>query len=266
MDGEPPVAKAPVMKAEMSFLDHLEELRWRIIKGLGGILFGVAVSAFFTGFLIDTVLLGPAKADFFIYRWMGVDAVDLVFQSRTLSGQFFTYWGVLFATGFIIGAPIFFYQLWKFIEPALEIRERRNAWGISGFMSGMFLLGVTFGYLVLTPAALQFFAQFQISDLVKNEFDVNTYFTSVAMWVIACGIIFEIPFVTYALSKLGLLTPDLMRRYRRLAILICFVVGAILTPPDPISQTLVALPLVLLYEISIWISAVIHRNRQRALA
>lgn len=265
MDGEPPVAKAPAPLVEMSFLDHLEELRMRILKGLIGLAVGVVIAGIFSDFFIDVVLLGPAKKDFFIYGVLGIDAVDLTFQNRNLPGQFFTYWGLLFSVGLIIGSPAFFYQMWMFIEPALETKEKRNVHGIVFFISAMFAIGILFGYLVLTPFALQFFATFTISDFVRNDFDINAYFTSVAMWALACGFIFQIPFVSYILSKVGLLTPDFLRKYRRFAIVLCFIFGGILTPPDPVSQFLVAIPLLLLYEIGIWISAAVNRRRDKML-
>jgi sec-independent protein translocase protein TatC len=265
MDGEPPVAKAPPPPPEMSFLDHLEELRRRILKGLIGLAVGVVIAGIFSDFFIDVVLLGPAKKDFFIYGWLGIDAVDLTFQNRNLPGQFFTYWGLLFSVGLVIGSPAFFYQMWMFIEPALETTERRNVHGIVFFISAMFAIGILFGYLVLTPFALQFFANFTISDFVRNDFDINAYFTSVAMWALACGFIFQIPFISYILSKVGLLTPDFLRKYRRFAIVTCFILGGILTPPDPVSQFLVAIPLLLLYQIGIWISTVVNRRRDKIL-
>lgn len=264
MDGEPPVARAAKPPAEMSFLDHLEELRWRILKGMIGVVAGVVVAGLFSDFFINVVLLGPAKKDFVIYSILGIDAVDLTFQNRTLPGQFFTYWGLLFAVGLVIGSPAFFYQMWMFIEPALESKERRNVHGIVFFITAMFTLGILFGYLVLTPFALQFFATFTISDFVRNDFDINTYFTSIAMWSLACGVIFQIPFVSYILSKVGLLTPEFLRKYRRFAIVLCFIFGGLLTPPDPVSQFLVAIPLLLLYEIGIWISAAVNKRRQKA--
>jgi len=265
MDGEPPVAKAPTPQADMSFLDHLEELRWRIIKGIAGIFFGVIIAGLFSDFFIDVVLLGPAKKDFFIYGVLGIDAVDLTFQNRNLPGQFFTFWGVLFSVGFVIGSPILFFQLWMFLEPALEGKEKRSVTGIVFFITAMFVIGILFGYLILTPFALQFFATFTISEFVRNDFDINMYFTSITMWVLACGVIFQIPFISYILSKVGLLTPEFLRKYRRFAIVICFIVGGILTPPDPISQFMVAIPLLILYEIGILISASVAKKRRKAI-
>ncbi|WP_421774452.1 twin-arginine translocase subunit TatC [Gracilimonas sp.] len=266
MQGEPPKAQKPADRTgTMSFLDHLEELRWRIIKGLIGVLVGVAIAFVFSDFFVEKVMLGPTRADFFMYDVLRVDAVNFELQSRRLPGQFFTFWGTLFVMGFVIGSPIFIYQIWAFVEPALESREKRKTFFSTFFITFFFLLGVAFGYLILVPFALQFFAQFQISDIIRNDFDINEYFSSVSMWVVACGIIFQIPVVSYSLSKIGLLTPDLLRKYRRHSIVFALVISAMLTPPDPISQILIALPLTVLYEMSIWISRYAMRKRKKEL-
>lgn len=266
MTENPPKAKPPADRTgEMSFLEHLEELRWRIIKGVAGIGFGVVVAFFFGDFLVNQVLLGPARAEFFVYDLLGMDAVDLTLQSRKLPGQFFTYWGMLILVGAIIGSPIFFYQIWAFIEPALESREKWKSKLHTVFITFFFLAGVSFGYFILVPFALQFFTQFQISDVVRNDFDINEYFSSLAMWVISCGIIFQLPVISYFLSKFGILTPEFLRKYRRHAIVFCFIISAALTPPDPVSQTLVAIPLILLYQLSIRISKFGVRQREKEL-
>lgn len=266
MDREiPPPTPPKLSTGEMSFLDHLEELRWRIIKGFIAILGGVVIAFIFSDFIIDYILLGPAYADFFVYRWVGIDAVDLVLQNRRLPGQFFTYWGTLLISGFIIGSPIFIYQLWLFIEPALETTEKKKTRFTVFMIIILFLAGVSFGYLVLTPFAVQFFMQFQISDAVRNDIDINAYFSIISMWVIACGIIFQMPMVSYTLSKIGLLTPDLMIKYRKVAIVMCFILAAFITPPDPVSQFLIAIPLLFLYQFSIFISRVVNRKRDKEI-
>ncbi|SMO80630.1 twin-arginine translocase subunit TatC [Gracilimonas mengyeensis] len=267
MQPEPPKAQKPADRTDtMSFLEHLEELRWRLIKGLLGVLVGVIVAFIFSDFFVEDVMLGPTRADFFMYDILRVDALNFELQSRRLPGQFFTYWGTLFVMGFIIGSPLFIYQIWAFIEPALEFREKKKSLFSTFFITFFFLLGVSFGYLVLVPFALQFFAQFQISDIIRNDFDINAYFGSVSMWVIACGIIFQIPVVSYSLSKIGLLTPEFLKTYRRHALIIFLIISAMLTPPDPISQILIAMPLTVLYELSIWISRFAVRKRKQELA
>ncbi|MEX2605412.1 MAG: twin-arginine translocase subunit TatC [Gracilimonas sp.] len=266
MPSEPPKAQKPTDRTDaMSFLDHLEELRWRIIKGLIGILAGGVIAFIFSDFFVNDVMLGPTRADFFMYDFLRVDAVNFELQSRRLPGQFFTFWGTLFVIGFIIGSPYFIYQIWAFVEPALESKEKKKTFFSAFFITFFFLLGVSFGYMILVPFALQFFAQFQISDIIRNDFDINEYFGSVSMWVIACGIIFQIPVVSYSLSKLGLLTPELLKKYRRHSLILALVVSAMLTPPDPISQILIALPLTVLYELSIWVSRYANRKRKKEL-
>jgi len=267
MGSEPPVAKAPKQdpQAEMSFIDHLEELRMRILKGLIGIAIGVIIAFIFSDFIIKNVLLGPVSKDFIVYKWLGIDAMDITLQSRKLPGQFFTFWGTLFMVGIIMGAPLFFHQIWKFVTPALESTEKHKTQFVVFFISFLFLVGVSFGYFILTPFALQFFTHFQISDLVRNDFDINEYFSSLTMWVLSTGIIFQLPMVSYFLSRIGLLTPVFMRSYRRHAIVIFFILGAFLTPPDPISQVMVAVPLILLYEISISISGYANKKRNKEI-
>lgn len=266
MTQDPPKAKAPADRtSDMSFLEHLEELRWRILKGLLGVGLGVIVAIFFGDFLVNKVMLGPTRADFMVYDWLGINAIDLTLQSRKLPGQFFTYWGTIILMGGIIGSPVFFYQMWAFVEPALESSEKWKSRLHTAFITFFFLLGVAFGYFVLVPFALQFFSQFQISDVIHNDFDINEYFTSLSMWILACGIIFQLPVISYFLSKFGLLSPDFLRKYRRHSIVVCFILSAVLTPPDPVSQVLIAIPLVLLYQLSIWVSKKGVQMREKEL-
>ncbi len=266
MDRELPKAESPRINTdEMPFLDHLEEFRWRIIKGLIGVVIGMITAFIFSNFIIEKVLLGPAYSDFFVYRLVGIEAVDLVLQNRRLPGQFFTYFGTLIVVGFIIGSPLFIYQIYAFIEPALQTSEKKQTGFTVFFIIILFLMGVAFGYLVLVPFAVQFFATFQISDAVRNDIDINAYFSAVTTWVLACGIIFQLPMISYTLSKIGILTPEFMIKYRRIAIVLCFVVSAFITPPDPISQMLIAIPLILLYQFGIYISRVVNRKRNREI-
>ncbi|MGD8748418.1 MAG: twin-arginine translocase subunit TatC [Balneolaceae bacterium] len=266
MTEEPPKAKPPKNRTgEMPFLDHLEELRWRIIKGFSGVAVGVIIAFFFSDFLVEKVIMGPTQADFFIYKWLGIHAIDLTIQSRKLPGQFFTFWGTLIVSGAIIGSPILFYQLWAFIAPAMGTSEKKKTRGYTIFITLFFLFGVAFGYFILVPFALQFFSQFQISDVIHNDFDINEYFSSLSMWILSCGAVFELPVLSYFLSRVGLLTPDFLKKYRRHAIIFCFILSAFLTPPDPVSQILVAIPLVLLYQFSIWISKFGVKKRKEDL-
>ena len=265
MGDTPPRAAAPGLPDDMSFLDHLEELRWRILKGLMGIGIGVIIAFFFSDFIMDKILLGPARGDFFMYQLVGINASDLDLQNRRLPGQFFTYWGTLLVVGFIIGVPAFFYQLWSFIAPALEPGERKGTRFVVFNITMLFIIGVGFGYLILTPFAVQFFSNFKISEAVRNDIDINAYFSALTLWSLSCGLIFQLPMVSYILSKIGLLTPELLRKHRKWAIIVCFILAAFLTPPDPISQLIIAFPLLLLYQLGIYISKVVNRKREREI-
>ena len=262
-----PRAKAPKPDPTegMSFLDHLEELRWRIIKGFAGLTFGIVIAFLFAELIINEIILGPTSAEFFMYQIMPVNAIDIELLSRRLPGQFFTYWGSLIIAGIVIGSPILFYQMYAFIEPAMESQEKIKTYLNVLFITSFFLLGICFGYFILVPFALQFFTQFVISDVIINQFDITEYFSSVAMWVLACGILFQIPVVSYFFSKAGMLTPEFLRTYRRQAIIACLLMSAFLTPPDPVSQMMIAVPLVLLYQLAIVVSRIANRQRERVL-
>jgi sec-independent protein translocase protein TatC len=250
---------------EMSFLDHLEELRWRIWKGLGGLLVMTVACSFFADWIIQTLLLGPTHKEFFMYRVFGIASIDVVLQNRNPTGQFFAYWGTIFSVGLILGSPVIVWQLWKFIEPGLYPNEKTGLRFSAVFATFFFVLGITFGYLVLTPLALQFFANFSISDQIVNEFDISKYFGMVVMWCFGVGMLFELPVVIYFLAKMGVVTEALLRSGRRYAIIINLVIAALLTPPDPISQVIVAIPLLGLYELSIHICAFVERRREKEL-
>lgn len=266
MKKDPPKAPKPKDRTkEMSFLEHLEELRWRIIKGMIGVFVGVIVAFIFSDFFVNEILLGPTKSTFFMYDIIRIDAIDLTLQSRKLPGQFFTFWGVLFIVGFIIGSPILFYQLWSFVEPAFETSTKLKTFVSTFFITVFFLMGVSFGYLILVPFALQFFTQFQISEVIRNDFDINAYFSSLTTWVLSCGMIFQIPILSYSLSKIGILTPELLKKFRRHAVVASLILAAFLTPPDPISQVLIGIPLVVLYEFSIVISRFAVKQRKKDL-
>jgi len=261
----PPAQAAKARDVDMPFLDHLEELRWRLIKGFIGIAIGMIGALIYSDWVMDVLLLGPTRKEFFMYPFLGIDSIDIVLQSRRLPGQFFTFWGTMFALGAIAGSPVLFYQLWAFIEPALGDNAIRHTRMMAFSISFMFILGVSFGYLILTPFALQFFMQFTISDFVRNDFDINDYFGSLTTWILASGAIFQLPVITWALARIGLLTPDFMVKYRRHSIVVILVLAAVVTPPDPVSQILVAIPLVVLYQFSIFIARIAKRRRNKEI-
>lgn len=250
---------------EMPFLDHLEELRWRIMKALVVVALCTAACLFFADWVVNELLLGPTRADFFMYGRFGMDAVDVVLQNRTVTGQFFAYFGTVLATGLIISSPLVIHQAWRFIEPGLYPNEKKGLRFTALFATFFFALGISFGYLILTPFALQFFAQFEISPDIVNEFDISKYFSMVLAWSFGSGALFELPVAVYFLAKLGIATPEILRKGRRYAIVVILILAAVFTPPDPFSQVLISIPLFGLYELSIWIAAAVERKRRKEL-
>lgn len=251
---------------EMGFLDHLEDLRWSLIKGFSGILIFTIGAVFFRRWIIENLLLAPKSQDFFMYRLFGIETTEFVLQNRTITGQFFADLGTIIAVGVILGSPVFVYQVWRFVEPGLYPSEKKGMRFASVFATFFFVFGISFGYLIVTPLALQFFAAYSISPEISNEFDISRYFSMITTWSFGAGILFELPVVIYFLAKLGIATPERLRGFRKWNLIICLTLGAIFTPPDPVSQVIVATPLVLLYELGIWISSVVTRRRDRELA
>ncbi len=251
--------------SEMSFLDHLEDLRWTIIKGVGGVVLMTIIAAVFHDWVVDVILMGPAKSNFITYQLLGLEFTDLHLQNRTVTGQFFALVGIVMAVGLVAGSPLLIYYIWKFIEPGLYPKERAGMKFIAAFATFFFVVGILFGYLVITPLALNFFNNFIISDIVHNEFDITRYFSSVTWWAFGAGVLFELPVVIYFLTKLGIATPERLRKIRKYAFLSVFVIGAIITPADPFSMFAAAIPLYLLYEGSILVAAWTERKRLREL-
>jgi len=261
---------------EMSFLDHLEELRWHLIRAtLAIVLFG-SIAFFMRGFVFDTVIFGPKKMDFPTYKlfcdiatYFGfnsdfcADTLPFSIQSRLMSGQFSAHiWTSIWA-GFIVGFPYVLYEVWKFISPGLYEKERKNSRGFIIIASLLFFLGVLFGYYVVAPLSINFLGTYQVSAEVTNEFDLASYIATVRTSVIACGILFELPILIYFLTKIGLVTPDIMRKYRKIALVIVLIVSAVITPPDVASQIIVAIPVLILYQVSIFISRNVLRNEAK---
>jgi len=229
---------------EMSFLDHIEELRWRIIYAIIGVLIFTIAAWFFIDPLIEIVLLKPAR-----------DA-NASLQNLRPFGQLFLYVQVAIIVGIVASLPNIFYQLWQFIAPALKKRERKYILWIVFFSTFCFLAGIAFAYFVMLPLAMKFAAQFGTAE-ISNEFAIDEYMSIIISVMLAAGVVFELPMISFFLSKLGILTPQFMRKYRRHAIVIILVLAAFLTPgADPVSQVILAVPLVLLYEISIFISKI----------
>jgi sec-independent protein translocase protein TatC len=227
---------------EMTFLEHLEELRWRIIWALLGLVIGTIICFIFIDFLVDVVLLRPARNS------------GAHLQNLKPFGQLFLYFQVAMIGGVILSLPNIFYQLWKFIAPALKKSERKYISAIVIFTSLCFLCGIVFAYFIMLPLTLKFAAQFG-SSTITNQFAIDEYMNIIISVMLGAGLIFELPMISFFLTKLGILKPQFMKKYRRHAIVIIMVAAAFLTPgTDPVSQVILAVPLLLLYEISILIS------------
>ena len=227
---------------EMTFLEHLEELRWRIIWSLLGLVIGTIICLIFIDFLVDVVLLRPARNS------------GAHLQNLKPFGQLFLYFQVAMIGGVILSLPNIFYQLWKFISPALRKSERKYISAIVIFTSFCFLCGIVFAYFVMLPLTLKFAAQFG-SSTIANQFAIDEYMNIIISVMLGAGLVFELPMISFFLTKLGILKPEFMKKYRRHAIVIIMVAAAFLTPgTDPVSQIILAIPLLLLYEISILIS------------
>ncbi|MGA9117808.1 MAG: twin-arginine translocase subunit TatC [Bacteroidota bacterium] len=245
---------------EMSFFEHLEELRWRIIRMLIGIVLGTIVCWVFIDFLIDSVLLLPITH---LNATLSAHQQPIHLQNLQPFGQLFVYMEVAIVGGVILSLPNVLYQIWAFIAPGLMPNERKYVRSIVAFSTLCFLAGIVFAYFVMLPAALQFFAGFG-TPTIQNNIAINEYMSFIISVLLAAGVVFELPMVSWFLSKIGILRPEFMRKYRRHSIVVIFILAAVLTPgTDPVSQILLAIPLLFLYEISILVSVWAWRGRKK---
>ncbi len=245
----------------MSFFDHLEELRWRIVRSLLSVVVGTIIAWIFIDWLVDGVLLRPITV---INAHASGSTQQIHLQNLKPFGQLFLYMQVAIVSGVIIALPYILYELWAFIAPGLMPKERKYIKWIVFFTTFCFFAGIAFSYFVMLPAALQFFAGFG-SASIANNIAISEYMNFVVSVLLASGVVFELPMVSWFLSKIGILTPAFMRHYRRHSIVAIFIIAAFLTPgTDPVSQVLLALPLMGLYEISIWVSAWAWRGKKKA--
>jgi len=236
--------------SSMPFLDHLEELRWRLVKSLGSVLVGAVITFYFIDSLID-FLIQPTQSL----------ATPMDLQVLKVQGMFMIKWGIALIGGFVLAIPVLTYQIWKFIAPGLYMNERRYVAPLIIFTYLSFLIGLTFAYTVIIPFSLDFFTSVGMEG-IQNNFSINYYFNFITWIMIGSGLIFELPVLVFILSVFGLLTPAFMGHYRRHAIVVVLILSAFITPPDPVSLVLMSIPLMLLYELSIGVSWLVNRNKQ----
>ncbi|MCB0396365.1 MAG: twin-arginine translocase subunit TatC [Flavobacteriales bacterium] len=252
---------------EMSFLDHLEVLRWHLVRSSIAVFILAAIAFVNRPLIFDTILFGPKSGSFPTYvvlckmaQQLGLDEslcmTDLPFQiiNIDMSGQFTLHIMVSIISGLVMAFPYILWEIWRFIRPALHQKERRYARGLVFYTSFLFISGLLFGYFVISPLSVQFLGTYQVSAQVPNQPTLNSFIMTEVLITVASGLIFEMPVLVYFLTKMGLISPEFLKKYRRHAIVINLVLAAIITPPDISSQILMAIPLLILYQISIWIS------------
>jgi sec-independent protein translocase protein TatC len=262
---------------EMSFLDHLEELRWHVVRAVAAIFICSIVGFVFVEWIFDHILFAPSRIDFPTFKWMCelgklVGAEDslcakpftFTVQSRNMTGQFMMSITASFVIGLIVAFPYVFWQLWSFVKPGLYQKEKSSSRGAVTAVSFLFGLGVLFGYYVLSPMTIWFLSTYKISDQIVNQFDITSYVSTVVGMVLGCGLLFQFPVAVYFLTKIGMLTPQFMRQFRKHAIVGIVITSAIITPSsDPFTLMLVALPLYMLFEISIFVSAIEVKRKKK---
>ena len=245
---------------QMSFLEHLEELRWRLIRSAIAVLCIGIVIWIFQEWIMENVFMRMKSRNFISFRlmcqWFGtcVKDIPVQLQSMNVSGQFGYALMMSFMGGLVFGFPFIFYQIWSFLKPGLKFQEKKMAKGIVFYVSILFFLGISFGYFVVAPLSIQFFGSYQISSEIRNDFTISSYMSTILSTVFYTGLFFLLPVIIYLLSKVGLITPDFLRKYRKHAFVIILILSALITPPDVISQVIVSIPILILYEIGILVS------------
>lgn len=267
--------KKPNEEDEMSFFDHLSVFRGTLFRSAIAITIGFFIVFLNREFVFDNIVFAPKSTDFITYKLLCklgyllhikdlcLPSVDIILVNTELSGQFTMHFFIAFVGGMIIAMPYIVWELWRFISPALSPKEISYSRGAVIIISLLFFIGVLFSYFVSVPWAINFLASYKISASVDNLITIDSYISSISMLILSGGLIFEMPLIVYFLSKVGIVTPALMKKYRRYAIVVIFIIAAIITPPDVFSQCIMAIPLLLLYEISILVSKRVFKKKQK---
>ena len=253
----------------LSIIDHLEELRWRLIRAAIVIAVFTVAAFVLMPYIFQNVILAHADTNFWTYRMMCridpglcVDKINFTLQSREMAGQFTIHLKAAFMIGLMIGFPYMVWEIWNYIRPALREKELNVSGTVISVVPFLFAIGILFGYFVLAPLSVNFLANYTLDTSIMNQFDITSYVSTVTMLVLSCGMIFQLPVLIYFLAIVGIVTPDVLRKYRKQAIVVIFIVAGIITPsPDILSQVLVALPLYLLYEISVYTAVRVQNSK-----
>lgn len=270
--------KGKTLEAEMSFFDHIDVLRKHLLRALGVVLVLTIGAFYYTDFIFNTIIMGPKNPSFWTYRMMCklverfpsigpefcITKIDAKIINTEMAGQFTLQLNSCVMVGIILGIPYLLFELWLFIKPALHENERKSASGFVAFASFLFFLGILFGYYIICPLSINFLTNFTVSPEIQNTFTIDSYLSSVMTLTLGSGVIFQLPVIIYILSKLGIMTPAFMRASRRYSTVLILIIAAVVTPTaDPYTMLIVALPLFLLYELSIFISANIEKKRNK---
>lgn len=264
---------------EMSFIDHLEELRWHLIRCVIAVGVGAIVFFIFVREIVDGILLAPTQSDFVTYKWfcdlshaigMGdaicMKGVKATFLSTQLTSQFISSFTISFVGGFIVAFPYIFWEFWRFIKPALSDKEKRNTGGVIFWVSLLFFGGVAFGYYVLTPFMVNFYFSYSLSPLIEIKPTFSDYLENLIYTTVGIGVLFQMPLLVMILAKIGVVTGKFLRKYRRHAFVIIIIAAAIITPStDPFSLAIVAIPLYILFEASIILASRINKKQDKQL-
>ncbi|MEQ1586157.1 MAG: twin-arginine translocase subunit TatC [Cyclobacteriaceae bacterium] len=264
---------------EMAFLDHLEELRWHVVRAVAAIFVMMIVAFIYTEEIFEYIIFAPGDVNFITFRWLCqlgdltgaaglcVTEIPMKIQSRFLMGQFTMQLQASFVIGLVIAFPYVVWELWSFVKPGLYNKEKKSSRGAVFSISTLFLLGISFGYYILSPMTIAFLANYSISSRISNEFDITSYVSTITILVVSCGLLFQLPIVIFFLTKVGIVTPTLLKSFRKHAVIVILIIGAIVTPSsDPLSLSLISIPLYFLYEISIFISSIeLKRKLKREL-
>lgn len=260
---------------DMSFLDHLEELRWHLVRSVVAVFVLAIILFFYNDFVFGTVLFGPRHPDFITYRLMCrfshfigagdsmcIKEIKFSLINTDLAGQFTMHMWISFVAGIIVGIPYILWELWRFIKPALHDKEKKTTRGFVFYASTLFITGVLFSYYIIVPMSVNFLGNYEVSKDVVNMVSMDSYISVVTTLTLATGIVFELPILVYFLTKFGIISPEFMRKYRKHALVVILIVGGVITPsPDVSSQLLVAFPLYMLYEVSIFVSKFVIKKQ-----